>query len=71
MCGSAPSAPKLPPPIPPPTVVDEQGESSKAAREKFNKQARAAQGVSSTIATGPLGVTEDPTVRRTTLLGRA
>lgn len=71
MCSSGPSAPKIPKPPPPPDIIESDDPSVKSAREKFKKQAAAASGRTSTIATGPLGVTQDPTIKKTTLLGQA
>jgi hypothetical protein len=54
MCfASAPSVPPVPPPPPdPPTDVDP---GVKNARDQARRKARAAQGYSSTVLTGPMG----------------
>jgi hypothetical protein len=54
MCfASAPSVPPVPPPPPdPPTDVDP---GVKSARDQAKRKARAAQGYSSTVLTGPMG----------------
>ena len=54
MCfASAPSVPPVPPPPPdPPTDVDP---GVKNARDQAKRKARAAQGYSSTVLTGPMG----------------
>jgi hypothetical protein len=60
--------PKLPPPLPPPpTLTDADAEDQRRLqREKERKR----RGRSSTILTGPLGVTGPAPVQRKTLLGQ-
>lgn len=71
MCGSAPktpSAPQLPPPPPPaPNVKANKAQAGQAANNEQQKAALAT-GQQKTILTGPLGVTEQPNLKKKTLL---
>jgi len=62
----APPAPPAPAPEPP-SFEDEERE--RLAKEKMDKLEDQRKGRSSTIVTGPLGVEEEPTTQKKTLLG--
>lgn len=67
-------SPKMPAPPPPPAPAPEppsfeDEERERLAKEKMDKIRRSRKGRSSTIVTGPLGVEQEPTTEKKTLLG--
>lgn len=67
-------SPKMPAPPPPPEPAPEppsfeDEERERLAKEKMDKIRRSRKGRSSTIVTGPMGVEEEPTTKKKTLLG--
>lgn len=68
----SPQAPQNPTPVStPPPIIDttKDNEASKKARAAEEARAKAAKGMSSTIATSPLGVTSPATTQKASLLG--
>lgn len=72
MCGSAPKPQAPPPPMTPPPVPNAKANKAEVigAVEKEKQKAAAAVGQDKTVLTTPLGVQEDPNVKKKTLLGQ-
>jgi len=71
MCVSAPKPQAPPPPITPPPVPNQKANKNEIAGavDLEKQKAAAAMGQGGTIVTGPLGVQEDPNVKKKSLLG--
>lgn len=71
MCGSAPK-PQAPPPVTPPPAPPTQANKKAqlaGAVDAEKQKAAAAMGQGKTVLTSPLGVQEDPNVKKKSLLG--
>lgn len=71
MCGSAPK-PQAPPPVTPPPAVPTQANKKQqisSAVDAEKMKAAAATGQNKTVLTSPLGIQEDPNVKKKSLLG--
>ena len=68
---SAPKAPKLPklPKAPTPPSTEEQAQAGEVAGVAERERLRKLKGISSTLLTSPLGLTNEATTQRKTLLG--
>jgi len=71
MCGSAPKPQAPPPPVTPPVVPTQANKKAQIAGAVDNEKqkAMAATGQGKTVLTSPLGVQEDPNVKKKSLLG--
>jgi len=71
MCTSKPKSPSYtPPPPPPPEPIKANAKEAKFAVEAEEKKAKLAKGRAGTILTTPLGIEEEATTKKKTLLGK-